>query len=174
MRSRHDIVARALVHVGHRETAPNDSPLIRAWLRRCGILQPAAWCAAFASWCVEEYWDTVESAPEFVKQAGALRLAALFPETRDPQPGDLMWFPTDDQGHGHIGIVIAVGATQALCVEGNSANMVRIVRRLRSEVRFSSTRPGARAEARTEILKPWAESLGYDPPLVHVGFDGTR
>ena len=44
MRARAEIVARARFHVGHKESplGSNDSVLIRAWLRRCGITAPAA------------------------------------------------------------------------------------------------------------------------------------
>lgn len=166
MRTREQIVERARVHVGHREVSPNRSPLIDAWLRRCGLGPGYAWCAAFASWCVEEYWDTDESAPEFVKQAGALKLGRMFPETRDPQPGDLMWFATDDKGAGHIGIVVAGNADSVLCIEGNSANRVRYTRRLREEVRFSRTRD------ETAVLPPINPRL--NAPLVRVSYEGTR
>ena len=37
MRTREQIVERALLHVGHKETSNNRSPLIDAWLRRCGL-----------------------------------------------------------------------------------------------------------------------------------------
>lgn len=159
MRNRHDIVGRAFVHLGHRETAENDSVLIRAWLRRCGVFVPSAWCAAFASWCLEDDKPS----------AGALNLARNYLETREPQPGDLMFFATDDQGHGHIGIVVGVAPAEALCIEGNSANMVRLVRRLRREVRFASTRPGELAGPETVLLEPWPTA-----PLVRVSKEGTR
>lgn len=149
MRHRAEIVQRALSHVGHRETAENDSPLIREWLERCGINEPAAWCAAFASWCLED-----------VALAGAVKLGRAYPETHTPKPGDLMWFPTNDKGNGHVGIVVEVDEREALCVEGNSANRVRLVRRLRSEVRFSRTRGPDPA---------WAAA-----PLVRASFEGTR
>lgn len=166
MRNRAQIVERARLHVGHKEATPNDSFLIRAWLRRCGVTKPSAWCAAFASWCVEEREQNGGDELVDVKSASVLRLAALFPETSEPQPGDLMWFPTDDQGHGHVGIVVGVSDDEVLCIEGNSANRVRYVRRLRSEVRFASTRP----------LERWAGAVERRPtaPLVHVSFEGTR
>lgn len=168
MRSRQEIVERARIHVGHRETAPNRSPLIDAWLRRCGLGPGYPWCAAFASWCVEEYrvsWpNAYEDLP--VACAGALKLGRMLPETRDPQPGDLMWFATDAKGAGHVGIVVAGNDEAVLCIEGNSANMVRHVRRLRSEVRFSRTR------VETMALPPINPRL--NAPLVHVSFEGTR
>lgn len=168
MRTRQGIVERARLHVGHRETAPNDSVLIRAWLRRCGIGVPSAWCAAFASWCVETglVSRTDDDRESTVACAGALRLGRLFPETTDPQPGDLMYFPTDAKGHGHVGIVVAGNAEQVLCIEGNSANTVRHVRRLRSEVKFSRTRD------EVAVLPPINPRL--NAPLLHVSYEGTR
>jgi hypothetical protein len=158
MRTRAQIVERAQLHVGHRETAPNDSLLIRAWLRRCGIDYPAAWCAAFASWCLEDR-----------NMAGAVKLGKSFPATSEPQSGDLMWFPTGG-GRGHVGIVVDVLPELALCIEGNSANRVRYVQRRRSAVRFSNTRPDERWMVEpTASLKLWDTA-----PLVEVTIEGTR
>lgn len=79
-----------------------------------------------------------------------------------------MWFPTDDKGSGHIGIVVAgIGLDEVLCIEGNSADGVRYVRRLRSQVRFSSTR----AEA---LPLPAADEREARAPLVLVSREGTR
>jgi hypothetical protein len=128
---------------------------------------PAAWCAAFASWCVEERLERKLGTATPVKEAGALNLGRLFPATRNPQPGDLMYFATGG-GKGHVGIVIAVDETEVLCIEGNSQNRVRYVRRLRSEVLFSSTRVEA-AGPETTLVKPWPEA-----PLAHVTIEGTR
>lgn len=169
MKTRAEIVARARLHVGHRETANNDSPLIRPWLRRCGVNAPSAWCAAFASWCVEERDEALAFAQGrsvVVACAGALRLGRMFLATRAPQPGDLMFFATDDEGHGHVGIVVAGDADTVLCIEGNSANMVRFVRRLRSEVLFASTRD--------EVLALPPLEAYTAAPLVRVSKAGTR
>lgn len=172
MRTRTQIVGRARLHVGHREVTPNRSILIDAWVRRCG-LDPAGgypWCAAFASWCVEDYRPVADPDVDYpVACAGALRLGRAFPETRNPQPGDLMWFATDGKGAGHIGIVVAgVGLDEVLCVEGNSDNRVRFTRRARAEVRFSSTRP---SEA---LALPALPEIASAAPLVRVAREGTR
>lgn len=159
MRRRLEVVERARLHVGHRETSPNRSPLIDAWLRRCGLGPGYAWCAAFASWCLED-----------VALAGALKLGAHYPLTDYPEPGDLMFFPTNGKGAGHIGIVVDVRQDELLCIEGNSADRVRYVRRLRSEVFCSSTRDEDWAEPDAPDWLPiWA-----DAPLVHVSKAGTR
>lgn len=142
MRTREQIVERARLHVGHREVTANRSPLIDAWLRRCGVDVGLPWCAAFASWCVEDMqvMHKLDGAQDVaVAQAGAQKLGKMFAATASPQPGDLMWFPLD-AGAGHVGIVVAVRDGEVLCVEGNSANRVRFVRRTRADVRFSRTR----------------------------------
>ena len=51
-----------------------------------------------------------------------------------------------------------------LCIEGNSANSVRLVKRIRSEVRFSSVR------LETLALPTITETA----PLVAVSYEGTR
>jgi hypothetical protein len=107
MIGREAIAARARQHLGHREVAPNRSPLIDGWLRRCGVPPGLPWCAAFASWCVAEVPSELHLPPRVCACAGALRLGRMFPETRNPQLGDLMWFATDGKGAGHIGIVVA-------------------------------------------------------------------
>lgn len=171
MKTRAQIVERAREHVGHRETAPNDSPLIREWLKRCGIGKPAAWCAAFASWCVFDRPSPPNSGRIVeIVQPGALKLGGLFPETREPQPGDLMFFATDDEGHGHVGVVVDVLPTLVLCIEGNSENRVRYVVRRRDEVRFACTRPAEHWEGGgVGTLKLWDTA-----PLVRVSKAGTR
>lgn len=155
--TRAQIVERARRHVGHREVTPNRSPLIDEWIALCGLNPadprgPYSWCAAFASWCIGE------------KQPGALKLGRMFPETTSPIPGDLMFFPTDDRGSGHVGIVVEppFDATdpEVLCVEGNSNDGVRYVRRLRAEVTFS----------RSRSYGPWFP----EAPLVRVQRAGTR
>jgi hypothetical protein len=155
VRTREDIVERAKLHVGHRETSQNRSPLIDSWLRRCGLGPGYAWCAAFASWCLED-----------VALASAVKLGLAYPATSRPELGDLMWFRTNHKGNGHVGIVVAGDELTVLCVEGNSDNRVRIVRRLRHEVQFASTR-----EERLEL----PIILSSDKhPLVPVSFEGTR
>lgn len=154
MISRAEIVERARRHLGHREVTPNRSPLIDGWVRSCG-LDPAAghpWCAAFASWCVG-------LEPGI---AGALRLGRHFPLCVTPIPGDLMFFPTDAKGSGHVGVIEDVGVHQLLCIEGNSENGIRRTRRFASEVRCARVR-----EADDSI--EWANA-----PLVRVQKAGTQ
>jgi hypothetical protein len=168
MIGREAIAARARQHLGHREVAPNRSPLIDGWLRRCGVPPGLPWCAAFASWCVAEVPSELHLPPRVCACAGALRLGRMFPETRNPQLGDLMWFATDGKGAGHIGIVVAaIGLDDVVCIEGNSGDRIRYVRRLRSQVKFSSTRP-------EPCPLPAASAEEAAAPLLPVSYEGTR
>ena len=126
---RRAIVARAQGAIGVTEDPPgsNRGHRIDEWLQRAGVSTGLPWCAAFASWCV----DTVAI-------GGALALGDHFRETRDPYPGDVMFFATG-HGHGHCGIVIGLAAHEVMTIEGNCRDAVRCVRRARDLVRFAST-----------------------------------
>lgn len=160
MKTRAQIIARAIEHLGHTEVTSNRSTLIDGWIAACG-LDPAKgypWCAAFASWCLGLEHPC----------AGAIRLGHTYPSTRQPKPGDLMFFATDEHGAGHVGIVVATTEEQALCIEGNSANMIRYVRRIRSEVEFADVG----ADGWFEYGPEW--KTHPVSPLVHVSKIGTR
>ncbi len=95
----------------------------------------------------------------------------MFPETRQPQPGDLMWYATDAKGAGHVGIVAGVDpeGVEVLCIEGNSDNRVRYVRRLCAQVRFSRTRAEFWTGDAVGDRVLWARAR-----LVVVSYAGTR
>lgn len=130
--ARRSAVCTAQSHIGLTEDPPasNKDPggFIRRWLARCGVKEPAPWCAAFASWCLGDgIWI-----------AGAQALGKHYPSTLRPLCGDLMWYPTDaKKGLGHCGIVIGVSANEVMTIEGNCDNAVRCVRRPRAGLRFS-------------------------------------
>jgi hypothetical protein len=134
------IVSRAQGELGLEEVAgTNRHPNIDGWLRRCGAPLGSAWCAAFASWCISAGTDSVAI-------AGALNLRRHFPATLNPLPGDVWSYPTDNQGHGHCGVVIGVTMSEVLSIEGNQRNAVRCTRRSREALRFGRTAgecPGA-------------------------------
>ena len=122
-------VARAQAAVGVTEDPPgsNRGHRIDEWLQRCHVSTGLPWCAAFASWCLET-----------VAIAGAQAIGRHFPAVDSPLPGDLMWFSTA-ASTGHCGIVLGLGPHEVMTVEGNCADAVRVVRRARDRVRFSST-----------------------------------
>jgi hypothetical protein len=129
------IVSRAQGELGLEEFAgTNRHPNIDAWLRRCGAPLGSPWCAAFASWCISAGTDVVAV-------AGACNLGRRFPNTENPIPGDMFWYPTDNQGHGHCGIVVGVTLSEVMCIEGNQRNAVRCTRRSRDSLNFSRTAP---------------------------------
>jgi hypothetical protein len=154
---RRGIVANACHFVGLVETGTNRGREIDTWLDRCDAPLGSAWCAAFASWCV--------SVPGMkpVKLAGAQALGNWFLPTRDPVPGDVMWFRTGSWT-GHCGIVVGADLEHVATVEGNQNNGVRLVRRLKSQVFFGRTLPEYSASA------PMPPGL----PLIQVSLEGTR
>jgi hypothetical protein len=154
---RQRIVRRACSKVGEfEEDGPNLSEFITYLLKRCGAAPGAAWCAAFASWCI-----SVDGLPE-TALASAQALGRTLRSTTLVLPGDVMWFPTG-QHTGHCGIVIGLGPGEVACVEGNSDDRVRLTRRLTSGVRIAAPLP--------------IQQLPRVPPglpLVPVAYLGTR
>lgn len=88
---------------------PNDGPEIREWLRRRGIAQPAAWCAAFACAMIEDAATALKDTLQMHRSAGALRLLELNPELvlDAPETGCLVVWD-HGEGKGHVGIVTGV------------------------------------------------------------------
>jgi hypothetical protein len=107
--------------------------IIQGWLERAGAEPGMAWCASALS-----AWLSAGLATP-VKIPGALNLGHHFPLTTTPWAGDIYWFATDDQGHGHCGLVIGVGPKEVMGIEGNSNNAWACVRRPRERLSFSRT-----------------------------------
>lgn len=126
---RRAIVARAQSALGITEDPPgsNRGHRIDEWLQRCHASTGQPWCAAFASWCIDD-----------MPIAGAQALGGHFPAVDSPLPGDVMWFATGG-GKGHCGVVVGLGPHEVMTIEGNCQDAVRCVRRARDLVRFSST-----------------------------------
>jgi hypothetical protein len=135
--ARRSVILAAQGYIGLREEPPgsNDDPsgAIRSWLARCGAAVGEPWCAAFTSWCLSQ------GIAEQVRQAGAVALGRRFPPTAYPVAGDLFWYPTNDRGNGHTGLVAGVAPLEVMTIEGNCANAVRCVRRDRAHLRFART-----------------------------------
>jgi hypothetical protein len=132
---RQAIVSAALDHVGLSENSDNRHPDIDRWLLRCGVPVGLAWCAAFASFCVSASGLNLH-------EASVARLSKLLTQTDCPQPGDIGYYLNAD-GTGHCFIVIGVGPTSVMTIEGNQRNAVRVLRRVRSQLRFLQTVPTA-------------------------------
>lgn len=163
-------VRRVCNWVGLVEQPGNRGKPVDDWVSRCGVELGSPWCAAFAS-----YGLSVDGA-EPVAIAGAVNLGRRYPAVLPGAPvqaGDLVWFPTDTQGHGHCGLAISgvwehpdhPGLEVLATVEGNLGNRVQAVYRIRSEVHVS---------------RPFAGELGAIVPLptelelVHAHWNGTR
>lgn len=136
----------------------NDHPFIDAVLARCDLGPGYAWCAAGLSWALEP----VGCEP----QSMALGLLDAFPRVEMPVAGDVMGFPTNDEGSGHCGGVIGVNSMFSLCVEFNSDNRVRLTRRSHDDVQYGRTFDKGRTS-------PGIPSY-YGAPLIHPGRAGTR
>lgn len=153
---RQAIVANACGFVGLAERATNRGPEIDSWLERCGAPLGSPWCAAFASWCI-----SVPGLPS-VREAGAQALGRALRPSALILPGDVMFFATGSW-QGHCGIIVGSGPGEVAVVEGNSMNMVRLVRRRMADVRCVTPLP--------------VEELADIPPglpLVPVQREGTR
>lgn len=122
-------------HIGLTEEpfGSNDEPTgtIDGWLKRAHAPEGEPWCASAAS-----AWLSVVVP---VAIAGAIRLGKKFPAVDKPWALDLFWYPTDDKGHGHVGLVIGVGATEVMTLEGNCRNCVMVARRPIAGLNFSRT-----------------------------------
>lgn len=88
----------------------NDGPMIREWLVRRGIHQPAPWCAAFACAMIQDATLAAQMpALKMHYSAGALRLLDLNPDLvlTEPETGCLVVWD-EGGGKGHVGIVTGV------------------------------------------------------------------
>lgn len=129
------VLAAAQQYIGLVEDpiGSNDDPkgIIDGWLKAAGAREGDPWCASAAS-----AWLSVATP---IRIAGAIRLGKHFPATDSPWALDLFWYPTDAKGHGHVGLIIGVGAIEVMTLEGNCNNGVRVVRRPRAGLRFART-----------------------------------
>jgi hypothetical protein len=127
--------AAARPHIGLTEEpfGSNDEPTgtIDGWLKRAHAPEGEPWCASAAS-----AWLSVATP---VAIAGAIRLGKHFPAVDRPWAFDLFWYPTDNKGHGHVGLVIGVGSTEVMTLEGNCRNKVMVARRPIQGLNFSRT-----------------------------------
>lgn len=113
-------VARS--YVGEKESAPNDSKLIRFWLKLSGVLVPAPWCAAFVTACLLEAGADRKKLPKFAastyfwwlwaKQSGRLHTM--------PKRGNA--FVWNGKAGGHVGFVRSTDEPQGRfgSIEGNT------------------------------------------------------
>lgn len=156
-------VRRALAHYGLVESAPNEDPsgIIRGWLKAAGAQPGDPWCASFASDCLGGY-----------RSASAVTLGKHYPVVAFELalPADLLWFPTDEHGHGHVEMVLGTDRARrlAMTVGGNVANGVRLSLRPADRVNFSRTVNDSRGTC-PGILFGHA-----DVPLRVPSYAGTR
>lgn len=111
------LIAAALAEVGTVEQGDN--------LTKYGEYTGAnglPWCGSFVNWCANEAGVKI---PNMVSTAaGAQKMKDQLRWQLTPKLGDLcfMDFPHDGVDRiSHIGIVVKVGKTSVLCVEGNTS-----------------------------------------------------
>lgn len=131
---RRAIIHRAWESYGLVETGPNTDAAgrIPAWLKAANARVGDPWCAAWASDCVGGR-----------KIASAVALGSSYPEIPPTQArlADLVWFRTDERGHGHVELLLGIDlpANLAMTIGGNVANGVRLSLRPVDRVRFART-----------------------------------
>lgn len=117
------VITEARKWIGHKETSRNDSPQIRVWLRRGGVVSPAAWCAVFASCMVDDACTSLGMPNALGVIAGARRLLVkarkLGAWSNDPVVGGIFGIGHPN-GLGHVGIVVDIGPTSLITIEGNT------------------------------------------------------
>lgn len=114
---RQTIVLTALKWNGLREKAPNTGDEIDAWLAACRQPPGQPYCAAFACMCLRA--GGIEA-----REASTHRLAAMFPATYAPLPGDLLFLLRPDFT-GHVDVVTGVGGGGVSVCGGNVDDGVR-------------------------------------------------
>lgn len=122
-----------------RETAPNDGPRIREYLRAVGVDQPAAWCAAFVTWCLRTAAGSLGVKPPIAGSAGAKALGYqlqragrwLSAEQLRANPSALrpglilVWHRgAPASWTGHTGILARVEGGRFWSIEGNAGDRV--------------------------------------------------
>ena len=139
----------ALAEVGYREKASNDSledPQANAgkgnWTKYARDLAAAgyyngnkngyAWCDVFVDWCFFKAYGAVEG-QRIQCQTGDLGAGCIYSAQyyrqkgrydKNPQVGDQVFFQTGGE-IAHTGIVVEVGASSIVTVEGNSSDQVK-------------------------------------------------
>lgn len=129
------VIREAQKFIGLVEDPPgsNDDPkgIIDGWLKTCHAKEGDPWCAsALCAWL---------SVVTPIRIPGAIRLGKHFTSTTTPWAGDIFWYPTNDKGNGHVGLIIGVTASEIMTIEGNCNNACRCVRRPRAGLQFSQT-----------------------------------
>jgi hypothetical protein len=124
------VIEEARRHLKVREIRPNWSPEITQWLKACGILQPAPYCAAFVSWCMKRGFLATGEKDNFRDTAGALRLAELNPGRVLSQidaavalatPEPVIGVIDHGKGRGHAFFALSVDGDTLTTLEANTS-----------------------------------------------------
>jgi hypothetical protein len=104
--------------------APNRGPEVDEYLKSVG-LDPAVasypWCVAFLYWCFKRASADLGVANPMPKTASVVRLWTLTASRRTQVPtAGSVFCRVNDAVHGHAGLVLAVGPSRIVTVEGNT------------------------------------------------------
>ena len=117
------VVQVAQLYVGHREAAPNRSPLIDYWNRRLGVPLGSPYCATFVSFCL----DSAGVARPRVRAALAIRFNIVGwsrrPDWMRPtelQRGWILVWRRGSTWQGHVGIVYKGTRRGVWTIEANT------------------------------------------------------
>lgn len=112
-------VARSQERLKVREVGRNWGPLVRLYLKAAGLVSPAAWCAAFVTYCLREAGADRKKLPRYPASTWWWwNWANATGRNRDiPKRGRLfVW--NNDPG-GHIGFCLD-GSANFPTIEGNT------------------------------------------------------
>jgi hypothetical protein len=97
----------------------NTGPMVRLYLRAAGLVSPAAWCAAFLTWCLIEAGADKKKLPRFsastyywFEWAKSTNRLSSFPKRGS--------FGVGNSGNGHIFVVSSRVGDLIYTIEGNS------------------------------------------------------
>ena len=116
-------VARSQLGRAEEPRGSNWGPAVHGYLASVGITFPAAWCMAFAYWCVDKAAREAKVSNPLHKTGGVMAqwnaLRGTGHRVSTPRRGDL-FVMSFGKGLGHIGFVERVQGDRIMTIEGNS------------------------------------------------------
>lgn len=116
-------VARSQLGRGEQPRGSNWGQPVQEYLASVGITFPAAWCMAFAYWCVDKAAREAKVTNPLHRTGGVMAqwnaLKGTSHQVKRPRRGDL-FVMSFGSGLGHIGFVERVEGDRIVTIEGNS------------------------------------------------------
>ena len=121
-------VDTARFYIGVIETAPNDGPEIRRFIRSVGFNYPISWCSAYISYCLsapdpEPIFPNIRSAlaSRFITRQ-SIKASHVYLGIKTPPRGSLVIWRRGNTIYGHIGIVLFWNGKCGVTLEGNTSS----------------------------------------------------